>query len=381
MNKVQRYLFIEVLRAAIIIVGGLALLALLAQGLSRTDLILENRSGALTYFYIVGLGAPQIIALLMPLALFVAGVWALNRIHKDSEIVVAQAAGMTRWQVASPILRLAMLFAVFHLGVNLWVQPTAQRAMRETVATARADLAAQLIRPGQFTTNNSLTFYAREKVGPELRGVLISDMTDPNFPTDILARSAELVTVDGAPTLLLKKAVSQQVDADDQLNVLEFDQYSFDLSAYMDDQGDPNLKASDRYLYELFFIDRKDYFQAKISDALIAEGHSRLASPIMNIVLGLLAVFAVLGGDFSRQGYSKRIMIATAVALSFVIGQLALQSSSANTPILNLIQWLLPIGTIGVMSYIYFGKGRDIGPSPSRQRQLTMNAKPKGERA
>ena len=92
MTKVQSYLFYEVLRAVLIIVGGLALLALLAQGLSRTDLILENRQSALTYFYIVMLGSPQIIALLMPLALFVAGVWSLNRIHKDSEIVVAQAA-------------------------------------------------------------------------------------------------------------------------------------------------------------------------------------------------------------------------------------------------------------------------------------------------
>ena len=64
MSKVQTYLFYEVLRAVLIIVGGLAMLALLAQGLSRTDLILENRQSALTYFYIVMLGAPQVIALL-----------------------------------------------------------------------------------------------------------------------------------------------------------------------------------------------------------------------------------------------------------------------------------------------------------------------------
>ncbi|MFT5775394.1 LptF/LptG family permease, partial [Hyphomonas sp.] len=153
MSKVQTYLFYEVLRAVLIIVGGLAMLALLAQGLSRTDLILENRQSALTYFYIVMLGAPQVIALLTPLALFVAGVWSLNRIHKDSEIVVAQAAGMTPWQIASPIMRLAVLCTVAHLALNLWVQPAAQRAMRETVSVARADLAAALIRPGQFTTN------------------------------------------------------------------------------------------------------------------------------------------------------------------------------------------------------------------------------------
>ena len=53
MTRVQRYLFFEVLRMVAIIVGGLALLALLAQGLSRTDLIVESRQSALTYFYVV----------------------------------------------------------------------------------------------------------------------------------------------------------------------------------------------------------------------------------------------------------------------------------------------------------------------------------------
>ena len=137
MTKIQLHLFKQVVQAVLIIVGSLVMVALLAQGLSRTDLILENRQSAITYFYIVMLGSPQVIALLLPLALFVAGVWSLNRIHKDSEIVVAQAAGMTRWQVASPVLRLAIVCMVVHLGVNLWVQPMSQRAMREAVAEAR----------------------------------------------------------------------------------------------------------------------------------------------------------------------------------------------------------------------------------------------------
>lgn len=362
MTKVQTYLFFEVLRAVVIIIGGLAMLALLAQGLSRTDLILENRQSAITYFYIVMLGAPQIIALLTPLALFVATVWSLNRIHKDSEIVVAQAAGMTRWQVASPILRLAVLCLVAHLAVNLWVQPMAQRAMRETVATARADLAAALIRPGQFTSNGDrLTFYAREQAGGELRGVLISDMTDPDNPTDILARSAALIEYEGNPTLLLRDATSQQLDDNNQLSILEFDQYLFDLTDFMKEESDLVLKASDKYLYELFFVDRTNYFELKEADALLAEAHSRLTTPLLNIVMTLLAIFAVLAGDFSRKGYTQRIAWATAGAICVLIVQLVLQSAAANDPALNLLQWLAPLSVIGVLSYIYFARGRRLG--------------------
>lgn len=362
MTKIQAHLFRQILQAVVVIVGGLVMMALLAQGLSRTDLILENRQSALTYFYIVMLGSPQVIALLTPLAIFVGAVWSLNRIHKDSEIVVAQAAGMTRWQVASPILRLALMCAVLHLAVNLWVQPLAQRNMREAVAVARADLAAALIRPGQFTTNGErLTFYAREQVGGELRGVMISDMTDPDYPTDILARTAALVTVEGKPTLVLRDALSQQLDENQQLSILEFDQYMFDLTDFMKEDSELILKASDKFLHELFFVDRKDYFQNKEADAFLAEANARLTTPLLNIAMALLAIVAVLGGDFSRQGYGRRIGYATGGASLVLVVQLALQSASADDPALNTAQWVAPIGVIGGLSWVYFRRGRHIG--------------------
>lgn len=365
MTKIQSHLFDQILQAMLIIVGSLVMIALLAQGLSRTDVILENRQSALTYFYIVLLGSPQVIAILLPLALFVGGVWSLNRIHRDSEIVVAQAAGMTRWQVASPFLRLACACLVLHLGINLWIQPMAQREMREAVAAARADLAAALIRPGQFTSNGErLTFYAREQVGGELRGVLISDMTDPEFPMDILARSAALVTVEGRPTLLLRDALSQQLDANQQLSVLEFDQYMFDLTDFMREDSELILKASDKFLHELVFIDRKNYFENKESDAFLAEAAARLTSPLLNIVMALIAVLAVLGGDFNRQGYGRRISVAAAGAVVLLVIQLALQSAAASDPALNILLIILPLTTGSVLAWIYFGRGAFIGRRP-----------------
>ncbi|HRJ02425.1 MAG TPA: LptF/LptG family permease, partial [Hyphomonas sp.] len=249
-----------------------------------------------------------------------------------------------------------------------WVQPAAQRAMREAVGVARADLAAAMIRPGQFTTNGErLTFYAREQVGGELRGVMISDMTDPDYPTDILARSAALVTVEGRPTLLLREALSQQLDANQQLSILEFDQYMFDLTDFMKEDSELILKASDKYLHELFFVDRKDYFQNKEADGFLAEAHARLTTPLLNIVMAMLAVVAVLGGDFNRQGYGRRIGLATGAAALVLVVQLALQSAAADDPALNVVQWIVPLSVIGILSWTYFRRGRHIGRRPPRE--------------
>lgn len=359
MNRIQSYLFGEVLRTVLLIVGGLALLALLAQGLSQTDLIIENRQSALTYFYVVLLGAPQVIALLTPLALFIAAVWALNRIHRDNEIVVAQAAGMTRWQIVSPIMRLATIAAIAHLTVNLWVQPTAQRQLRETVSEARADLAAALIRPGQFTqAGPELTFYARESSGGDLRGILISDASDPNMPVDYLAQTGAVIQVDGRPAIVMRNGQIHRLDENESLSILDFEQYTFDLTPFLQEQGTVNLKSSDRYLHELFFIDRTSYLEMRNADAFFAEGHARLTTPLLNIAMALIAALAVVGGDFSRRGYARRITIATSGAILLVAVQLALQSASADDRALVAGLYLLPIGVIAVISWLSFARGR-----------------------
>jgi lipopolysaccharide export system permease protein len=162
MSAFQRYLFGNVLRTLLAFVGGLVLIALLTQGLSQTDLILKNRQSLSTYLWVSVLAAPQIVALLLPVALFFAICWALNRVHRDNEIVVAQASGMSNRSVAAPLMRLAVLAALLHLVLNLWVQPASYREMRQTMANAQTDLASTLVKEGAFSTpEDGLTTFAR----------------------------------------------------------------------------------------------------------------------------------------------------------------------------------------------------------------------------
>ncbi|MDJ0920696.1 MAG: LptF/LptG family permease [Henriciella sp.] len=355
MNRIQRYIFFRVMRSVLIIVGGLALLAILAQGLSRTDIIVENRQSALTYFYIVALGAPQIMALLTPMAMFVAGIWALNRLHRDSEIVVAEAAGMTQWQIASPVIRLAVLGALVHLGVNLWVQPTAQRALRETVQAARADLASSLVRPGQFTTpDENLTVFVRSQDGTDLIGVQIAERPNQPDARDYLAQRGRFIDVDGEPSIVMFDGEIHQLDANGALNVLEFDQSTFDLSPFIKETGQVTLKASDRYLHELFRIDRSNYQEVQDEVKFLAEGHARLTTPIISIAMALLAILAVIGGSFNRRGYSRRIIIASAGALVLIIVQLSVQSAAASDVAMNAVQWIVPLSVIAALSVVLF---------------------------
>ena len=355
MYRFQRYIFVETLRSMLIIISGLSVLAMLSQALNWTELITESGQSAGVFLKVVFLGAPKVLALLIPIALFIAATQTLNRIHKDSEIIVAQATGMTHWQVAAPLLRLATYAALIHLIINLWVQPAAQQHLRVTLLDARTDLATTLIRPGQFTSvGNDLTFYARENTGGILRGLLISDTRDADDTADFIAETGRITELEGAPTLILTTGEIHQIETDGSLSVLRFDQYPFDLTQFVREGTDTVLKASDRYLPQLVKLDSTNYFDTVASDEFRAEAHYRLSAPLLNFVMIMFAILAILGGDYHRGGYNRRIALTSAGVALTIILQLSIQAGAAGNHALNFVQWLLPLGLLAWLGTAYF---------------------------
>ena len=363
MLSFQKYLFFDTIRTLLVIIATLCVLSLLAQGLTYTEIIQENQQSIAVYLKIVILGAPKVLALLLPLALFVASTWCLNRLQRDAEILVVQATGMTHWQMASPLLRLACIVFLLHLGLNLWAQPAAQREFRQTLTEARTDLASALIRPGQFSTTGNLTFYARERSGEDLFGIFISDATIEDEVVDYVARSGRFVTIDQKPALILKTAQIHQKDEYGQLSVLDLEQYKYDLAPYVREETDTILKPPDRFLPELIWVDDQNYYEARARDEFTAEIHSRLTSPLLNLAMVLLAIWAILGTDYNKLGYTRRIMQSGIFAILLIILHIVAASESKNDSALNILQWLLPIGASGFLSHRYLrgrpGKKRD----------------------
>ncbi|MEI9963746.1 MAG: LptF/LptG family permease [Caulobacteraceae bacterium] len=151
MTLIERYLFRQLLIPTLLAAAALTVVAVLSQSLNALDLIVDQRQGLGMFVEVIALALPQLVSLILPVAVFVAAIVALNRLHTEHEIVVCFAGGMSRWRVISPAMRLAAFAALVSLFLNLWIAPAASQALRKEVFRARADLAASLVRPGQFT--------------------------------------------------------------------------------------------------------------------------------------------------------------------------------------------------------------------------------------
>jgi lipopolysaccharide export system permease protein len=369
MNTISAYVFRQVLGPLLAILGALAAIAILTQGLNQLDIIVTNRRAGFAFAWVTLLALPQLISLVMPIAVFIAVVYALNRMHRESEVAVLYGAGVSRQRIAGPIIQLAVLAALVHLAINVIVQPWSFTERRETLYQLRTDIASSLVEEGAFTyPAEGLTLYARSRGGGgELRDMLINDAR-PEVPITYTARAGAIVTIEGSPAIVMRDGQIQRQEEDGTVNVLDFDRYVLQFEQMQNEPDYFFLKASDRTLLQLFFPDMTSHYDPVNVDRFLAEAHSRLSSPLLNIALALIALMGVLLGEFSRQGYGRRIMIAAIIALVVRLAALAAQAAAVDDPDLNVVQYAIPIGVILIASLMLGGfamarRRHSLGPS------------------
>ncbi|MBX3429250.1 MAG: LptF/LptG family permease [Hyphomonadaceae bacterium] len=369
MNTISAYVFRQALGPLLAILGALAAIAILTQGLNQLDIIVTNRRAGFAFAWVTVLALPQLVSLILPMAVFIAVIYAFNRMHSESEIAVLYGAGVSRQRLARPIVQLAVIAAVVHLIINVVVQPWALEERRKVFYDLRTDIASSLIEEGSFTyPADGLTLYARSRGGGgELRDLLINDgRTEPGIT--YTARAGAIVTVDGAPAIVMRDGQVQRQTAEGSVDVLDFDRYVLKFDGVFEEPDLFFLKASDRTLFDLVFPDMTSHYDQRNVDNFIAEANGRLAAPLLNIALALVALTGVLVGEFSRRGYGRRIMWAAIAALVIRLAALTIQAAATEKPQLNALQYALPILVIVVASMMLGGKSarkkrRELGPS------------------
>lgn len=369
MNTISTYVFRQALGPLLAILGALAAIAILTQGLNQLDIIVTNRRAGLAFAWVTLLALPQLISLILPMAVFIAVVYALNRMHSESEIAVLYGAGVSRQRLARPILQLAVLATLVHLVINVLVQPWAFEERRKVFYGLRTDIASSLIEEGSFTyPTEGLTLYARSRgSGGELRDLLINDgRVQPSIT--YTARAGAIVTVEGAPAIVMRDGQVQRQTEDGSVDVLDFDRYVLKFEGVFDEPELFFLKASDRTLFDLIHPDRTSHYDQQNIDEFLAEAHGRLSAPLLNIALAMVALIGVLIGEFSRRGYGRRIMWASIIALVIRLAALMTQAAAADQPELNPLQYALPLAVIVITGLMLGGKAsskkrRGLGPS------------------
>lgn len=366
MTLLQNYLRQQGFWPLVLTLSSLATLAILTQSLSTLELIVENRQSAATFFYITILAIPQLIAIILPLAVFIAVLYTINRLNMDSELVVAKASGFSAWNISTPLIRLAVLAAIVHLIINIAVQPYAFRQMRAELLKVKTDLASQVVRAGEFNTpSNGLTIYSKT-ISPngQLDDVIIHDSRDPDLIQTFASKTGQIYKTETTASLNLFDGNIQKIVANDELDLVEFQTYTIDLSEVVAFDTVLRLKKSDRYLHELLYPNKREFSSEKTYFSYKAEGHARLASPLYNIALAILALAFLIRGELQRIGYGRKIAVCALMGFIVRLIGFAIESGGESNEAFNIAQYIFPALVI-ILSAFYL-----LYPKRMRRRRV-----------
>jgi lipopolysaccharide export system permease protein len=361
MGSIGRYIFRTTFGAFLVVLVSVTTLMWITQALRDIDLMTNQGQGILTFVGLTALIIPLLAMIIAPIAFMVAMAYVLNKLATDSELIVMNAAGMPPWHLFRPFLAVGLVVSLLVVVIAAYLSPRCLRELGQWVNDIRADLVTRIVQPGRFVplVSGAITLHIRERLANgQLLGIFIDDQRDPKERVTFLAEQGHILTNDRTYLVLGDGSVQRQQTGDRDPNIVQFDQYAFDLSQLSSgSQGTQKYSSRERYLWELYGQNPADPSLNDRPEQMRAELHDRITAPFYPLVIAVLT-FAYLGAPrTTRQSRTLSLLSAIgAVAVLRGLGFVGLLAGS-RVPAALLVPYLALLAAFG---FGYWGISRGI---------------------
>lgn len=286
--------------------------------------------------------------IILTMALFVAVVSVLSRMHRDSEMVIWMGSGRGLMRMVSPVIRFAwpILLSMVVLVVFAWPWANKQTADLRDRFQQRSDL--QRVEPGQFQTSasgNRVFFIDKDTVnGTVGRNVFIS-ATETKGESTISAQAATLTDADRQQLLLLQKG--QRIESTPDLQNIKVSQFEEYLTAV-----DEKLLT----LSEDGAMKTRSTLELVRNPSLPAHAELAWRAGLVLCAFNLLLVGMAVAAGNPRAGKSGNIAFAT-FAFLFYFNMLNLGEAWVARGQVSPLAWMLGMhGSVCVLALLWMLK-------------------------
>jgi lipopolysaccharide export system permease protein len=369
MDSITKYVFRQVGGVMFFIALCLTLAIWLTQSLRFVDLIVNRGLPLASYLYLALLLLPRFLVIVLPVALFAAVLFTYNKLTMDSELIVCRAVGFSQAALARPALYLALGVTAVVYSMTIYFLPASYHAFKELQWSIRHEYQNVLLLEGAFNevSDNVIVYVRQRESDGALRGIMVHDMRRPDHPVTLMAENGALVRTPEGPRVLMVNGNRQEIDNQTKrLSLLYFDRYTVEMAGDRVQAEERWREPRERFLNELFFPDDSPA-DRKYRLQIITEGHNRIASPLMAIAFTMIALGALLHGDFNRRGQSMRVLAACVAVVALQAAAMALVNMGAKTAAMFPAMYLLPIVATAVAAWVMVHRPqrRQRGPAPA----------------
>ena len=314
---VDKYILKQVIVGLIVVSSVLLGIAWFSQIIRLLSYLVNNNLDFLTFMEMTTLLFPDLVVVIVPIALFAVVLFVYNKLVSDKELVIMQAVGMSARRLSRPALWVATALTVVCLYITLYISPIFAMKYRTFAFDAKNNVSALLIQEGEFNqVTLGLTIYVRSSNDNVLSGIFIDDKRTPEKVRTILAERGVISTVDNNITLTLENGSVQEKDGD-RFTFGSFNRYSADLGVIAKETV-RDKKPNELSSWDLLNAKELGYADELSYPKYLVELHKRVLEPLYNIIFALIALLAIFKAPLNKRGHSKNMIFA-------VVGMVAVQ--------------------------------------------------------
>ncbi|VBB69227.1 Membrane protein, putative [invertebrate metagenome] len=354
MGIITRYILRHLVAGTAFISSGLLCILWLSQALRFIELIIKKGLSIPTFASLTLLLLPNLMVIILPIALFTATLASYNRLIADQELVALKAAGVSLLQLGSPALLLATAMTGVCFLLTLYSVPKTVERFHEMQWTIRNDLSAVLLREGIFTEiTKGLTVYVRSRSrAGELLGILIHNNRDVRAVITTIAERGALEFTENGPRLLMLNGSQQEIKKEEsQLSILYFDRYSLDLSDLKKAASVRFRDARERSLQELLTMSEDTGLSAADMRRFRIEAHQRLSMPLFNLSFVAIALTLLLPAHFNRRGQTTKVLTAIGIMIAVEAAALGITNLATRHMGVAPLLYVVALSPLGVASH------------------------------
>lgn len=378
MARVDRYMLSQFLRYF----GFFGLVLVLIYWVNRAvklfDQLIANGQNIWVFLEFTALSLPSVIAIVLPVAAFIAAVYVTNRLTLESELVVAEATGFSPFRLARAVLVFGALTAAFIAVLAHVLVPMSQMRLVERQGEIAQNITARFLTEGSFVhPADGVTIYIRDITRDgEMRDLFLSDARNPKQRITYSAQSALVVRTEQGPRLVMFDGLVQVLHEDGQrLTTTGFDDLTYDISTLVSGPLFPSRKVAHLSTVELLHADPPLLAETNSTRAaFLFEAHGRSAQGLFAVVAALVGFACLMLGGFSRFGLWRQILLAVALVALLKLADNALADIARGDANLVWLVYVTPVLGLGLGAVLLWISARPALFSPRLRRALRQVA-------
>jgi len=361
LNLLHRHVLKEVLVSTALAMGLFVFVLLLGNAMRDiAELVAAGKLDFIVFLKLIGLLIPYVAAYALPLGVLTGTLMALGRLSSQLEITAMKSAGISLYQIASPVFVISFIGMIAGVVVNLHYAPQSRLAYKQLMVSAISENPIGFIEERRFIREfPGYVIYMGDRDGPVMKDFWIWELDDEKRVKLFLRAKEGEINFDqtnNALVLTLRDGTAEQRDGsgseeltDEPMRSLFFGELPIELpmGKIFDEKSQRQARIKEMTFSQLMV--KRDLALAKETEA--AEGISKDRMKVqmhmqksfaMAFSVFSLAIFGVpLAIQVGRKESYANLAIALIIAMTYyflIIAVSWLEGARALRP--DLLIWL-----------------------------------------